>query len=123
MGTLAPTTHFSPIRMTAYIRNEVEMEIAVRNEGNAARWVECDVSLPEAVSLAPDRMLTKGRMRVGIVLPGGKISKKIKIYGGASSYPDTYVLRLTIFGYSESGVVEERYDIKADLRCERAGGQ
>ncbi|VVC01305.1 Uncharacterised protein [uncultured archaeon] len=116
---LNPSTHFSPIRMAAYVRNEIEMEVTVRNEGNQPRWVECDVSIPEAISLAPDRMLSKGRMRVGIVLPGERISKKIRIYGGASSYPDTYVLRLTFFGYSSDGVVAERYETKSDLRCER----
>lgn len=118
---LNPSTHFSPIRMTAYIRNEVEMEVIVRNEGNEPRWVECDVSTPEAVSLAPDRMLSKGRMRIGIALPREKISKRMKIYGGASSYPDTYAIKLTIFGYGSDGTISERYEIKSELRCERGG--
>ena len=114
-------THFSPIRMAAYVRNDVEMEVSVRNEGESPRWVECDITLPEAVSLAPDRMLSKGRMRIGIALPREKISKKIKIYGGASSYPDTYVVRLAVFGYGKDGTIEERYELKSELRCEKAG--
>lgn len=118
---LNPSTHFTPIRMAAYVRNEVEMEVTVRNEGNEPRWVECDVSIPEAISLAPDRSLSKGRMRVGIVLPRDKIAKKIKIYGGASSYPDTYAIRITYFGYGKDGTIAERYDTKAELRCERGG--
>jgi len=118
---LNPSTHFSPIRMTAYVRNEVEMEVIVRNEGAEPRWVECDVSMPEAVSLAPDRLLSKGRMRIGIALPRDKISKKMKIYGGASSYPDTYVIKLTIFGYGADGTISERYELKSELRCERGG--
>ncbi|MEM2137917.1 MAG: hypothetical protein QW568_02420, partial [Candidatus Anstonellaceae archaeon] len=71
---LNPQTHFSPIRMAAYVRNEVEMEVTVLNEGQEPRWVECDVSVPEAISLAPDRQLSKGRMRIGIALPRDKIS-------------------------------------------------
>ena len=118
---LNPSTHFSPIRMAAYVRNEVEMEVAVKNEGPEPRWVECDVSTPEAVSLAPDRPLSKGRMRIGIALPHEKISKKIKIYGGASSYPDTYAIRITIYGYGKDGTIAERYDIKSELRCEKGG--
>ncbi len=118
---LNPSTHFSPIRMAAYVRNEVEMEVLVRNEGQEPRWVECDVSVPEAVSLAPDRLLPKGRMRIGIALPRGKISKKMKVYGGASSYPDTYTIRLTIFGYGADGAIAERYELKSELRCERGG--
>ncbi len=116
---LNPLTHFSPIRMSAYIRNEVEMEVTVRNEGQEPRWIECDISIPEAISLAPDRSLCKGRMRIGIALPRDKISKKIKLYGGASSYPDTFVIRLTFFGYGKDGTIAERYDVKSDLRCEK----
>ncbi|MEM4348418.1 MAG: hypothetical protein QXN37_02510 [Candidatus Anstonellaceae archaeon] len=97
------------------------MEVSVYNSGQEPRWVECDVSVPEAISLAPDRQLSKGRMRVGIALPGGKASKKVKIYGGAGSYPDTYTIRLTIFGFGADGAIAERYDLKADLRCERVG--
>ena len=117
---LNPATHFTPIRMAAYVRNEVEMEVSVRNEGEQPRWVECDITIPEAISLAPDRMLAHGRMRLGICLPREKISKKIKLYGGASSYPDTYVLRLTFFGYGKDGTIGERYELKSDLRCEKA---
>jgi len=80
--------------MTAYVRNEVEMEVSVKNEGDSPRWVECDIAIPEAISLAPDRLLAKGRMRIGICLPRERISKKIKIYGGASSYPDTFAIRM-----------------------------
>jgi len=118
---LNPSTHFSPIRMAAYVRNEVEMEVTVKNDGNSPRWVECDISTPEAVSLAPDRSLSKGRMRIGIALPGGRAVKKIKIYGGASSYPDTYAIRLAFFGYGEDGTIDERCEMKSELRCERAG--
>jgi hypothetical protein len=116
---LNPQTHFSPMRMAAYVRNEVEMEVTVRNDGTEERWVECDISIPEAISLAPDRQLSKGRMRIGIALPRDKISKKIKIYGGASSYPDTFVIRLTFFGYGKDGTIAERCEMKSDLRCEK----
>jgi hypothetical protein len=121
MSMLAPTTHFSPIRMVAYSRNDVEMEVVVKNESDKPLWVECDLTIPEAVSLAPDKMLTKGRMRVGIALPRERISKKIKIYGGPSSYPDTYAFRLTFFGFGHDGAIEHRCEARADLRCVRIG--
>ena len=119
---LAATTRFSPMRMVAYMRNEVEMEISVRNDGSEPCWVECDLQIPEAISLAPDRLLSRGRIRVGIVLPREKLEKKAKVYGGASSYPDTYTLRLTFFCYGKDGTISERSEVRADLRCERAGG-
>lgn len=116
---LNPSTHFSPIRMAAFARGEVELEVAVRNEGGSPLWVEADLAIPEAISLAPDKMLSHGRLRIGIALPGEKISKKVRIFGGASSYPDTYALRLTIFGFGKDGTIEERCEMRADLRCEK----
>jgi hypothetical protein len=107
--------------MEAYVRNEVELEVSVKNEGAEPRWVEADVSIPEAISLAPDRMLSKGRIRIGIALAGERISKKLKLFGGASSYPDTYAIRLTFFGYCKDGTISERCELKSELRCERAG--
>ena len=118
---LNPSTHFSPIRMEAYVRNEVELEISVKNDGAEPRWVEADITVPGAVSLAPDRSLSNGRLRIGIALAGGKAVKKLKIYGGAGSYPDTYTIRLTFFGYGADGTIAERTEMKSELRCERAG--
>jgi hypothetical protein len=116
---LNPSTHFSPIRMAAFARNEVEMEVSVKNEGQAPLWIEADVVIPEAISFAPDKLLSHGRMRIGIAPPNEKISKKVKVFGGASSYPDTYVLRLTIFGFGKDGTIAERCEMRADLRCEK----
>jgi hypothetical protein len=116
---LNPNTHFSPIRMVAFMRSEVEMEVSVKNEGNSPLWIESDLVIPEAISLAPDKTLSHGRMRIGIALPGERISKKVRIFGGASSYPDLYALRLTIFGYGKDGTIAERCELRADLRCEK----
>ena len=116
---LNPNTHFSPIRMPSYMRSEVEMEVSVKNEGAAPLWVEADLVIPEAISLAPDKLLSHGRLRIGIALPGERIAKKVRIFGGASSYPDTYVLRLTFFGFGKDGTIEQRCELRADLRCEK----
>jgi len=116
---LNPNTHFSPIRMPSYMRSEIEMEVSVKNEGAAPLWVEADLVIPEAISLAPDKLLSHGRLRIGIALPGEKISKKVRIFGGASSYPDTYVLRLTFFGFGKDGTIAERCELRSDLRCEK----
>ena len=82
---------------------------------------QADIEVPGAISLAPDRSLAKARVRVGIALMGEKISKKIKVYGGAGSYPDTYAIRLTFYGYDKEGTIVERTEFKSELRCERAG--
>ncbi len=118
---LGISTKFYPIRLNAYMRNEVEMEITVRNDGSEPRWVECDIIVPESISLAPDKQLAKGRVRVGIIMPRESMGRKVKIYAGASSYPDTYAIRLTAFGFGKDGTIASREEKKAELRCERVG--
>ena len=114
---------FFPIRLTAFSQNHVEMEVAVVNNTNEIYWLECDVELPDAISLAPDRKLSKGRSRIGIVGPKGRVTKRVKIYGGASSYPDIYKVNLTAYGFDQQGVIQTRNNRKVKLRCERIGDQ
>ena len=114
-------TSFYPIRLRAHTRNETEMEITVSNNTPNPLWVECDVKMPEAISLAPDRQLAAGKTRMGIAMPSGKASKKIKIYAGASSYPDTYRIAMTVFAFGQDGVISYRQEARADLRCLRFG--
>jgi hypothetical protein len=117
---LSATTHFNPIRLEAFVRNEVEMEIFVKNESKEVLWIEADINIPEAISLAPDRTLSRGRTRIGIAYPNEKISKKIKIFAGAGSYPDTYIIRITLYGYGKDGAISTRLDLKSELRCEKS---
>jgi len=116
------STKFNPLRLTAFMRNNIELEVQIENASEQARWVECDVVVPDAISLAPDRPLTSGRLRLGIIGPGETLTKKTKVYAGASSYPDNYAIKLVAYGYGKDGVIEERNERKAELRCERIGG-
>jgi hypothetical protein len=116
------STKFYPLRLTAFMRNNIEMEVLIENRSEEARWVECDVLVPDAISLAPDRTLTKGRIRLGIIASGEMLGKKVKVYAGASSYPDTYSIKLIAYGYGREGVIAEKSERKTELRCERIGG-
>ncbi len=116
---LEVTAHFSPIRLSAFTRNDAEMDVSVKNPGAQPLWLECDVKVPTALSLAPDRVLESGRTRLGIVLPGESAGKKVKIYAGAQSYPDEYKIILTIYAYGQDGAIVTREDRKEYLRCER----
>jgi hypothetical protein len=113
---------FSPIRLTAFMRNEVEMDVSVENRTKEPCWVEADVNVPKAISLAPDRELATGRLRIGIIKPNEILSKKVRIYGGASSYPELYQIRIIAFAFGKDGTITERAERKAELRCERIGG-
>jgi len=115
------STRFHPIRLTAFMRNNVELSIEVENVSKEALWTECDVTIPEAISLAPDRALHRGRLRIGIVNPGEILTGKCKVYANASSYPDNYTLKLTAFGFGRDGAISSREDKNIDLRCEQLG--
>ena len=118
MPVLNVRTRFYPIRLTANMQNSVELTIKVENTGKELLWSECDVIVPESLSLTPNRSLTKGRLRIGIMEPGKSGTGKCKVYGSAKTYPYTYMLRLTVYGYGKDGVIVTREDTKVGLRCE-----
>ncbi len=115
------STRFYPIRLTAFMRNEVEMSVELENRSDQPVWTECDVTIPEAVSLAPDRELHRGRLRIGIINPKEILTGKCKIYASARSYPESYVVKLTAYGFGKDGAIFAREDKKVDLRCEQLG--
>jgi len=101
------------------MRNEVELTIELENLTEDTVWSECDVTLPDPISLAPDKELHRGRLRVGIIKPKEIRSGKCKIYANAKSYPDVYEVRLTAYGFGRDGAISARDDKKIDLRCEQ----
>jgi len=119
MPTFHISTKFYPIRLNAFMRNEVELSIEIENTGNDPLWCECDVLLPDAISLAPDKDLEKGRLRVGIVNPTEIRTGKCKIYGSAKSYPELYPIKVVVYGFGKDGAITARDDKTVELRCER----
>jgi uncharacterized membrane protein len=113
-------TKFYPIRILAHMRNEVELNINVENNGHQPYWLEADVILPSGVlSLAPDKELLNGRMRGGIVFPNESRIIRCKIYANSGAYPDTYRIKIAAYAYDKEGVIAKREDTTAELRCER----
>ncbi len=109
---------FYPIKLNAYSRSEVELTIDIENLGNDLCWAECDVILPPEISLAPDKQLSKGRLRIGIISSKGSQSGKCKIYSTLGAYPGIYTVSLTVYGFGRDGAVIGREEKKADIRCE-----
>ncbi|MCC7552325.1 hypothetical protein KO317_01505 [Candidatus Micrarchaeota archaeon] len=110
---------FFPIRLIAYTQNDVEIEVTIQNNTEDIYWTECDVELPEAISLSKDKKLIKGRSRVGIVGPDASVTKRIKIYGRESSYPDLYTIKLTAYGFDQEGKIQTHSNKSVKLRCEK----
>ena len=115
------STRFYPIRLTAFMRNEVELSIEIENKSEHPIWTECDVTIPEAISLAPDKELHRGRLRIGIINSREILTGKCKIYASARSYPESYVVKLTAYGFGKDGAITAREDKRVDLRCEQLG--
>ena len=112
---------FHPIRLGAYTRSEVELSIEIENTGESSCWTECDVFLPETLSLAPDRDLLKGRLRIGIIGSSEILTGKCKIYAGAKSYPEVYPIKITAYGFGKDGAIIQREEKKTELRCVQLG--
>lgn len=118
MPLLTIKPRFYPIRLQAYMKNDVELSIDLENLSPDTLWTECAVHCPEALSLAPDRLLSSGRIRVGILEPSGVASGRCKIYAGPQSYPDVYTLKLVAFAFGKDGAIIGREERKAEIRCE-----
>lgn len=114
-------TRFFPIRLTAFMKNDVELSVEAENLTEAPLWTECDVVVPSPISLAPDRDLQAGRIRIGIINPKETKAGRCKIYAGAKSYPERYDIKLVVFGYGDDGAIAAREEKKIELRCERLG--
>ncbi|MCX6778599.1 MAG: hypothetical protein NT157_07030 [Candidatus Micrarchaeota archaeon] len=112
---------FYPIRLLAYSRNEVELTVGVENNSHGSVWTECDVIVPDPVSLAPDKPLQRGRLRIGIITPNETRQGRCKIYSGPKSYPGIYDIKLVIYGFGKDGAIEKREEKSFELRCESIG--
>jgi len=115
------STKFFPIRLSAYKKDSVELSIEVENQLSDAAWVECDVSIPEVLSLAPNRELAMGRLRIGIVGAKQIGTGRCKIYSGAKTYPDMYQINIRVYGYGRNGDVLAKKDLPIQLRVEQVG--
>ncbi len=116
---ISPSLH--PIRLTAYMRTGVELTIEIENLTDSPAWTECDVILPDAVSLAPDRDLQKGRLRIGIINPKEVLTGKCKIYSSARTYPDSYPVKLIAYAFGRDGAIIGREERRTEVRAERLG--
>ena len=103
----------------AFIKNSVEMEVTIENKADVERWVECDIIIPEAISLSSDKPLSRGRIRMGLLKPTEKMNKRVKIYGGKSSYPELYSVKLVAYGFEGEGNITVKAEKKSELRCEK----
>jgi len=110
------TTH--PDVVFAYSPNYVEATIKVANPAGETCWAEVDVYVPPKLSLSPDSLLRKGRVRVGVVEKEGKMEKGVRIYANPYTNPQMYRCKVVLYVYSKDGVIATRLERPIDVRCE-----
>lgn len=119
MTVFSVKPRFYPIRLLAHMRSNSELTISVTNNCGELLWLECEVIVPEILSLAPDKDVAHGRVRGGIVAPGETGECKCKIYGSPITEPGSHEVKIAVYGYGKDGSLAGKDEKSAELRCER----
>ena len=102
----------------AYSQNFIDIIIRAESNGTESRWCEANIFVPEKLSLSPDHILKKARMRLGIVEKDSKLEKNVKIYAGGYTNQQIYRCKVTLYTYDKNGVIDSRLEKNVDIRCE-----
>jgi len=119
MDRIKVAAEFYPIRMPAYRKDTIDLILNIENSSPEPMWVECDLTLPDQLSLSDGKKITKGRIRLGLLMPTQNLSRPIKVYGSVITYPDVYSIPVSVYCYNRHGQQEARHDTTASLRCEK----
>ena len=111
------STKVYPLRMVAYTHSSVDVTISITNLINEILWLECDIQMPETLSLSRNERVFNGRFRFGIINPKETIEKTIKIYGSVATYPDIYNIKLVVKVFNRYGERIGSADHRFNIRC------
>ncbi len=106
-----------PETLMAFSRNEVQMDITLKNQSPMIYWSECDVAVVSPLSLAHDGDMASGRTRIGILKPMSKINKSVRLYTRPNNYPDDYKVSIVAYVYDGDGAIAERIEKKIEIPC------
>ena len=110
-------TEFTPQKMRAFWRNEVQMVVTLKNAASTTYWSECEIKVVSPLSLAHDSEMNVGRTRIGILKPFGSAKKVVRLYTRPNNYPDEYQFTITAFVYDEDGAIAERVEKRMGIEC------
>ncbi len=112
-------TRLEPVSLKANTIDEASLMLCVSAENDQRTyWCECDIKVKPPISLAHDRQMSEGRTRIGILNPGKRIERKVKVFTRRSSTPDDYPVSIVTYFYDEEGVIAERVEQKETVKCE-----
>lgn len=112
-------TRFEPTALKVNKRGETTMYLSLSAEdSHKTYWCECDISVKSPLSLAHDKELDMGHIRIGMLKTKRKIEKPVKLFTRPNNYADTYPVSITAYLYDEDGVIAERVVQHEGIRCE-----
>ncbi len=117
MATIELKTSFEPESLRAFAKNEFKMKMDFFNNDDKTYWCESDIVAKAPLSLAHDMPLENGRLRIGILKPRSSISKIVNLYTLPNNFPDTYLVKFTIYLYDEDGAISERIEQSSSIEC------
>ncbi len=117
MSDVEVSIDFAPSKLKAFSRNEMQMNIILKNSGANIYWSECEVVVSSPLSLAHDTELNTGRTRMGLLKPLSSISRPIRIYTRPNNYPDNYKFSIVAYIYDGDGAISERLEKKMEIAC------
>lgn len=111
-----------PEVLKAYSKNEALLSLTFESrDSSKILWCESEIHVDTPLSLAPDRELQVGKTRIGILKPGAKIEKQIKLYTRPNNFPDDYKLNVVLYAYDEDGAIAERIEHSDTVKCVENG--
>ena len=117
MGNVELDVQFSPQRLKAFSRNEVKMDITIKNLTQSVFWGECEIRVASPLSLAHDSEMNAVRARIGILKPGASATRPVKLFTRPNNYPDEYGFTLVAYLYDEDAAISERVEKRVSIMC------
>jgi hypothetical protein len=123
MPEITVTLSLSPEKIRAFTYNELEMKLSAITTDSELYWIECIYDVPAPLSLAPDKSLITAKSLIGILQKGELREKRVKIYASNDVYPNTYLLKVTLYLYDKDGAISERKEYTKEIECSEANAK
>lgn len=104
-------------QLKAFAPHRTELRFTVQSKDGGPYWVECMVETPKVLSLAPQSMLERAKLPVGIVQKGESVKKELRVFSSNTTYPSTYDIKFTFLVYDKDATVAERLEYTRELVC------
>ncbi len=117
---LAMKVRFSPIRLSAYSGERVDIVILLENRGGRKALLSLDVEVPKSTFVGFDQagLQKKVNVRCGELAPGQVVEKRVSLYSTRATRPGEIPVDVVLCVHSDDyNKVLYSYKKRASLRC------